>query len=263
MPQTVEKRRLWTRDEMILAFNLYLKIPFGKINKNNPKIIELANLIGRTNNSIALRLVNYASCDPILQSRGVVGMTAGRKLCKPYWDEFFNNREALLFESERILAEYEGTNIETKFAVDIKSIPKDFKGETKVREIKVRVNQNVFRQIVLANYNGKCALTNIDLPELLVASHIIPWSENESERLNPANGICLSSLFDKAFDSGLISFQNSGEIMFSQRLKSNVGKRYFTDYFEPVRGKCLTPPQKYELNPHFLEWHRDMVFDKK
>lgn len=258
-----QKGERWSREEMILVLNLYFKLPFMKCRASTPEVKHLSEITGISNNSIAIRLSNFASCDPFLQNRGIKGMNAHIKQCQPYWDEFFNNREALLFESERILAEYEGTNIETKFATDIGTIPKDFKGETKIREIKARVNQNAFRQIVLSNYNNKCALTNIDLPELLVASHIIPWSENESERLNPANGICLSSLFDKAFDSGLISFQNSGEIMFSQRLKSNVGKRYFTDYFEPVRGKCLTPPQKYELNPHFLEWHRDMVFDKK
>ena len=77
----------------------------------------------------------------------------------------------------------------------------------KVREVKTRVNQNVFRKIVLANYNGKCALTGIDISELLVACHIIPWSENEQERLNPENGICLSSLYDKAFDKGLIIYR--------------------------------------------------------
>ena len=71
--------------------------------------------------------------------------------------------------------------------------------------MKTRVNQNVFRQIVVANYSGKCAISGIDMPELLFASHIIPWSKNEEERLNPENGICLSALYDKAFDKGLIA----------------------------------------------------------
>ena len=69
------------------------------------------------------------------------------------------------------------------------TIPQDIVGETKLRQVKTRVNQNVFRQIVLANYEGKCALTGIDLSELLVASYIIPWADNEQERLNPENGI--------------------------------------------------------------------------
>lgn len=76
--------------------------------------------------------------------------------------------------------------------------------------------------------------TGIDLSELLVASHIIPWSENEQERLNPENGICLSSLYDKAFDKGLISFTNDKRVLFSFRLKENVGKEYYAKYFEPI-----------------------------
>ena len=61
----------WTREEMILAFNLYLKLPFGKINARNSEIIELAQIINRSPSSVALRLVNYASCDPLLESRGI------------------------------------------------------------------------------------------------------------------------------------------------------------------------------------------------
>ena len=67
-------KRLWTREEMILAFNLYLKLPFGKLHTRTPEIQELAQLINRSANSVALRLVNFASCDPQLQARGIKGM---------------------------------------------------------------------------------------------------------------------------------------------------------------------------------------------
>lgn len=256
------ERRLWTRDEMILAFNLYLKMPFGKISSRNPRVKELAELIGRTDNSVALRLVNYASCDPILQARGVSGMTGGKHVCQPYWDEFYNDREALVFESERILAKYQHTDIETKFQKELLDIPEGVTGETRVREVKTRVNQNVFRQIVLANYDEKCGLTGIDIPELLVANHIIPWKDNEENRLNPENGICLSSLYDKAFDQGLISFDNESTVLFSDRLEKNVGKDYYNKYFVTVKGKKLIVPRKYHPNSSFLEWHRDCVFNK-
>lgn len=118
-------------------------------------------------------------------------------------------------------------------------------------------------RIVLANYDGKCALTGIDLPELLVASHIIPWVDNEQERLNPENGICLSSLYDKAFDKGLISFSNDQRVLFSTRLKENVGKDYYAKYFEPISDVTLITPRKYLINPRFLEWHRDCIFNKQ
>ena len=255
-------RDLWTRDEMILVLNLYLKLPFGKMDSRNPDVIRLAGIIGRTPNAVALRLVNYASYDPILQQRGISGMGHGGKKCGEYWNEFINDRERLLYESERILAQCEGTTIEKKYEQEIRDIPQGIVGETKVREVKTRVNQSVFRQIVLANYDGKCALTGIDLSELLVASHIIPWADNVQERLNPENGICLSSLYDKAFDKGLISFTNDQHIIFSVRLKANVGKDYYAKYFEPVENAKLVIPRKYHINPQFLEWHRDCIFNK-
>lgn len=255
-------RDLWTRDEMILVLNLYLKLPFGKMDSRNPDVIRLAGIIGRTPNAVALRLVNYASYDPILQQRGISGMGHGGKKCGEYWNEFINDRERLLYESERILAQCEGTTIEKKYEQEIRDIPQGIVGETKVREFKTRVNQSVFRQIVLANYDGKCALTGIDLNELLVASHIIPWADNVQERLNPENGICLSSLYDKAFDKGLISFTNDQRVIFSVRLKANVGKDYYAKYFEPVENATLVTPRKYHINPQFLEWHRDCIFNK-
>lgn len=67
-------RNLWSRDEMILALNLYLKMPFGKMHKTNPEVIRVAKLIGRTPDAVAYRLVNYASCDSMLKQRGISGM---------------------------------------------------------------------------------------------------------------------------------------------------------------------------------------------
>ena len=255
-------RDLWTHDEMILVLNLYLKLPFSKMDRRNRDVIHLANIIGRTPNAVALRLVNYASYDPQLKQRGISGMTHGGKKCGEYWNEYTSDRERLLFESENILAQREGTTIEKKYEQEIRDIPQGITGETKIREVKTRVNQNVFRQIVLSNYDNRCALTGIDLSELLVASHIIPWSRNEQERLNPENGICLSSLYDKAFDKGLISFTDNKRVIFSTRLKENVGKEYYAKYFEPVENVMLVTPRKYHINPAFLEWHRDCIFNK-
>lgn len=172
-------KNLWTRDEMILVLNLYLKTPFGKMYAGNMEVIKIAHLIGRTPNAVALRLVNYAFYDPQLKQRGISGMSHGGKKCEEYWNEFANDPEKLLYESERILAQYEGTSVEKKFEKELRDIPPDIIGETKISQVKTRVNQNIFRQIILANYDYKCALSGIDIPELLVASHIIPWSENK------------------------------------------------------------------------------------
>ena len=252
----------WSREEMILVFNLYFKLPYGKLDHRTPEVKELARIMGRTDNTVAMRLNNFAACDPQLAARGISALGDHKKKCQPYWDEFYENREKLIFESEKILSEYQETNIETKFCKELEDIPKDIKGEVRLQEVKARVNQNFFRRMVLANYGEVCALSGIDISTLLVASHIIPWSKNEKERLNPENGICLSALYDKAFDKGLITFDNEGRTIFSEHLKENVGKEYYTRFFLPVESKKLSTPNKYMPNPIFLEWHRDMIFIK-
>ena len=253
-------KKLWSREELILAFNLYLKTPFGKMHSTNKEVIHLAHLIGRTPNSVALRLVNFASVDPVLKARGIKGMDGGKKVVKPIWDEFFNNQEELIFLSERILAEKENQTIETKFD-DLLFDIKDLKGDTKIREVKTRVNQNVFRQIVVANYSGKCAISGIDLPELLFASHIIPWSKNEEERLNPENGICLSALYDRAFDKGLIAVNEKYEILVSDKLRKKKDTEYYGKYFAPLESQSLILPQRYLPKKEFIQYHLDVVFN--
>lgn len=253
--------KLWTKDELIVVFNLYLKTPFGKIHTKTPEVIEMANLLGRTVNSIAIRLGNFAACDPYHQKRGVKGMVGGIKQCQPIWDEFFTNQEELIFLSEEFLAQKENQTIEVKFDELLFDI-KDLKGETKIREVKTRVNQNVFRQIVLSNYAGKCAITGIDIPELLFASHIIPWAKNENERLNPENGICLSALYDKAYDKGLIAINEKYQVLLSDKLKLKKNTEYFGRYFEKIENQPLIAPQKYFPKKEFIQYHLDKIFNK-
>ena len=253
---------LWSKDELILAFNLYLKLPFGKMHTRTPEIIDLANIMGRTVNSITIRLTNFASCDPYHQARGIKGMQGGRKQCQPIWDEFFQNKEALIFESERILATKENQTIETKFS-DLLFDISGLKGETKFREVKTRVNQNVFRQMVVANYSGKCAITGIDIPELLFASHIIPWAKNEEERLNPENGICLSALYDKAYDKGFIAINERFELLISSDLKKKSKHEYYPKYFSHLENEKIILPKKYLPNKEFLQFHLDEIFAKR
>lgn len=254
-------RRLWSREELVLAFNLYLKIEFGKTHTRNKKIIDFAALIGRTPSSVVMRLGNFASVDPYHQQRGIVGLKNGARQVQPIWDEFFADQETLLFESERILADFEHRQLDEKYE-DVLHDLKELKGVDKVRAIKTRVNQSVFRQIVLANYSYKCAITGIDIPTLLNASHIIPWSVNDKERLNPENGICLSPLYDKAFDVGLISFDQDYQVLFASKLKQKIAHEYYGKMFSPIEGVVLAAPVKYLPSKEFLEYHRDVIFNR-
>jgi putative restriction endonuclease len=253
------EKRLWTREELILALNLYLKLPFGKLHSSTPEIVQLAGLLGRTSGSVAMRLNNFAAVDPFHQQRGIIGLAGGKKQVEPIWNEFIHNKEDLLFESERILAEMENRTLEEKYSDALQDIQR-LKGEDKLREVKTRVNQNVFRQIVMANYSSKCAISGIDISEFLVASHILPWVKDEKERLNPENGICLSSLYDKAYDKGYIGIDEQYKVVLSTALKKKEKEAYYEPWFAHLSNMKITLPHKYLPAKSFLQYHIDVVF---
>jgi putative restriction endonuclease len=251
----------WTREELILAFNLYLKLPFGKMHKGNEEVKKLASILGRrTPDSVAMRLTNFASVDPYHQKRGIKGMSGGYKQVKPIWDEFSQNQEDLVFESERILAEYQHKTIEEAYP-EIEFDLKGLKGEVKMRLVKTRVNQSVFRQMVLKTYDNRCAISGIDLPELLVAGHIIPWAEDEHERLNPENGICLSNLYDRAYEKGLLCIDTDFKVLLSKRLKAEVKKDFYQQFFGRFEHQVIRVPKSYQPKKEFLIYRLDR-FDK-
>lgn len=251
---------LWTREELILAINLYCKLPFGKMHKTNADIIELATLIGRSPSSVALKLGNFASFDPTLKARGIKGAANASKLDKAIWDEFYNNWNEALLQSEELLAQKHHSTIEKFNEIEFENLPKD--GKEKERIIKTRVNQSLFRKVVLATYNNKCCITSLAQPELLIASHIVPWSKNESIRLNPMNGLCLNALHDKAFDSGLITIRPEDyTIVLSDRLKQKkMINAAFESNFIAYENKSILLPDKFLPQPEFLDWHLKNIF---
>ena len=237
-----------------MAFNLYLKLPFGKMHKGNPDVIKLASLLGRrTPDSVAMRLVNFANVDPYHQQRGIKGMGGGQKQVKPIWDEFINNQENLVFESEKILAEYKHRTIE-ELHPEIKFDLQSLQGEVRERLVKTRVNQSVFRQMVLKTYNNQCAISGICLPELLVAGHIIPWAENDKHRLNPENGICLSNLYDRAYERSLVCIDLDYKILISTRLKEESTKEFYQRFFGRFENQMILLPKEYRPRKEFLEY---------
>lgn len=247
------QRNNWTREELILTFNLYLKIPFGKFHHGNNEVIELASLIQRTPSAVAMRLSNFASIDPFHQQRGISGLRGGFAQVQPIWDEFNENKEELIFESEKILANIQETTIEKKYTTILEGT-ENLHGETKIREVKTRINQNVFRQIVLANYNSKCAVTGFNSLNFLIASHIIPWSVDKQNRLNPQNGILLNSLHDKAFENGFIAINKSYEILIcSEFLKSKDS--FVQNYFASYHNKKIHLPIRFLPDNSLLEKH--------
>jgi len=249
------KRRSWTRKELILTFNLYCKLPFGKLHSRNPDIIYLAEQIGRTANAVALKLVNFASLDPELKKRGIKGMSSCSKHDKLIFEEFNNNWDKLVLESELLLDSLETKKLEN---IELDTIIEKT-GEEKLTLVKTRVNQNFFRKMVLVNYDEKCALCSLNHTSLLMASHIVPWSQNKEHRLNPKNGLCLCAIHDKAFDRGLISFDENLTILFSNEI-TKIKEKSFVDYFGQFEGQELNVPKKFYPSLEFLEFHRENIF---
>jgi putative restriction endonuclease len=261
MTHKVRERRNWTREELILAINLYCKIPYGTFHNRNPKIIELAELINRTPDALAYKLSNFASFDPYHKARGVKGMQNTSKLDKIIWDEFTSNWDVLIFESENTLASKQKTTIEKKYKLKLEDI-ENKKGEHRTAEVKIRVNQDFFRKVILSIYSFKCAISGIDIPDLLIASHIIPWAKNEKERVNPHNGICLSPLYDRCFDRGYIGITPEYSLSISKELKANIHKDYFNRHFGEYENSKISLPDKFLPKPDFLDYHYQTIFKK-
>lgn len=251
-----EGQTLWTRDELILAVNLYCKLPFGKMHKGNPEIVALSNVIDRSSSAIARKLGNFASFDPTLKERGIKGLSNSGKLDAEIWNEFYNNWDEALIESEKLLAQAKHTTIENLNKIQIDDLPKE--GKEKERLVKVRVNQSIFRTMILATYNNKCCVTGIDNTDLLIASHIVPWSTDKKNRLNPMNGVCLNALHDRAFDKGLITISaDDYTIKISSKLKKKDKVESIDHNFINLEGRIILLPDKFMPSKEFLKIHNE------
>jgi putative restriction endonuclease len=247
-----EGQKPWTRDELVLAINLYCKLPFGRIHRNNPEIIKLASLIGRTPGSVSYKLVNFASMDPSLQSRGIKGASNASKLDREIWNEFYQNWDQLPYESEELRASFENSTIEKLNSIDENELPKE--GRERARVVRTRVNQSFFRSMVLSAYNNTCCITGLQNIELLVAGHIIPWSIDEKNRLNPRNGLAMNALHDRAFETGLMTITPEYKIKISGLLKQQKNPSVH-DYFLKYNGRDICLPRRFLPDVEFLRYH--------
>lgn len=131
-------------------------------------------------------------------------------------------------------------------------------GETEAEAVtRVRIGQDIFRGALMDYWNGACPLTGITDRELLRASHIIPWAEcsSDAQRLDVHNGLLLSSLWDAAFDAGLISFGDDGKPIASPVLSDIAAEELFLSTAPPL---SLTPAHRENLAWHRLRrWRAD------
>jgi putative restriction endonuclease len=253
----VSPRVNWSHEDHILAFNLYCKIPFGQIHHVNPRIIDLARLLGRTAGSVALKLSNFARLDPELRSRGIVGMSHGAKGEETVWNEFYRHPDDLAFESERLLAQRQGVSIEELAGISVDGLPRE--GREREAVVRIRVNQQFFRAAVLSAYDFRCCVTGLSVPEFLNASHILSWACSPEHRVDPRNGLCLNVLHDRAFDRGLMFIGDRNEVHFSDELRSkpaNKSEDRALEWILSFEGRNISVPRRFRPDPRFLRQHR-------
>jgi len=249
-------RRNWNRNELILAMNLYCQLPFGKFHNANPDVIELAKAIDRTPSSVSMKLCNLASLDPYHQQRGIKGLTSTSKLDNDVWGEFHSNWEQLAEESELLRVNL-GLSSAEKTELDIP----EFKGSTEeMKLVNVRLAQRFFRKTILACYESRCCVTGISIPSLLIASHVLPWSSYPKHRVDPRNGLCLNVLHDKAFDRGLITFDEQWRMLLSKELQEATTNKVLSQSFIPFEGRSIQLPEKFRPDSQCLEIHRSTIF---
>lgn len=254
----------WTREHTLIALNLYCKLPFGQFSSTNAIIVDVAARMGRNANSLAMKLCNLASLDPVQRARGVKGLEGASNQDREMWKEFQANLPVLGEQSEELLHDLfthdEEKEVDFLQRDKVRLVAPTGPTETQAT-VKVRRGQQFFRQSVITAYDVRCCISGINVPRLLVASHIKPWGKFPADRLNPRNGLCLSSLHDAAFDAGLITLDEKLNVILSKRLRSFFPQPALEQNFVSFEGKPIRFPEKLaEPDGDFLCYHRDKVF---
>ena len=257
------ERTGWTRDQQLVALRLYARTPFGRLHGRNPEIRELAPRIGRTADALAMKACNFASLDPAFRRTDRAGLSGASTADRALWAEFAADAEAIAAEAEAAYARLAeaapppppGTPPAAEAELEVPAGPWEREQLVRVRRV-----QGFFRAAVLTSYEHRCALTGLDLPELLTASHITPWSESIPRRADPTNGICLNALLDRAFDRGLFTFDDGLRVVVSQRWRGiEPGVAARLDLAD-LHGRPLSAPSRFEPDPEAVRFHRENVF---
>ena len=243
----------WTREEMILALDLYFRIPFGQIHKTNPDIIKLADFIGRSPSSVGMRLGNYAACDPAIIAAGLHGLDGGGDACREYWNEFSAHRgklrDAAIECRARIIEIDDNLGIVPSHVSEWDSFVDEL--------YNIR-----FQNIVKKNYQDRCAISGLNLPQCLVGCHIIPLDVDKDLAYKANNGICLNILYARPYMEGLIGIDPDYRIHFSSKLQAHCLDSGYHLYKRYEGKQLLLNSVIVKPDPHLLERHMDTIFLK-
>ena len=243
----------WTKEQTIVALNLYCNIPFNKATNNNPQIIKVAKLLGRSASSVKMKVGNFGSFDPELKKRGIVGLANASKLDKEIWEYYSDKWDLLAYDSYLIEQKLSSGTEKDKSIAEIDTFPIGIEQE---RIVRTRVNQQFFRNTVLASYNYSCCITGLSHNDLLEACHIVDWAIDEHNRTNPCNGLCLNPLFHKAYDCHYIGITPDYEIKVSDRLFDNKETpNNIRDFFMQYDNSKIILPNRFLPSKELLDIH--------
>ncbi len=259
VPIDIMATGLWTKEQIKLAFHLYCQLPYGRIHGRNPEIMALAKVIGRTADAVAMKMLNIASLDPAITNSGRAGLGNASTLDRAVWEEFHADWERLAVECQLLRQQLDNTAIDDSALENDVLIPDDFTGETRQVLTTQRIKQHFFRRAVLSSYRGRCCMSGLSDSRLLIASHIVPWSSDKANRLNPSNGLCLSAIHDRAFDKGLISLTEDWRVILSTELRQR-DDAFVKAVFFPIENQPIEMPEKFKPTGEFMNHHRAHIF---
>jgi putative restriction endonuclease len=133
-------------------------------------------------------------------------------------------------------------------------------GGTRETLVRARMNQGFFRTSVLAAYGMRCCITGLAIPQLLNASHIVPWSVDVKNRTNPRNGLCLNAIHDRAFDCGLLTVTPDLTVKLSPKLKGHAVDKAARDLLLRFENSPISTPRRFAPDENFLRYHNEKVF---
>lgn len=247
--------RPWTREEVLVAFNIYCRTPFGRLHARNPEMIRVAKSLGRTAGALAMKCCNLASFDPALQERGIKGLRKVAKVDREVWESFRDDPEQTGFKSEFEYSAAVGDVIRIADRVEWQ----DIEGLDRQALTKVRVNQQLFRSIVLTGYAHKCAICCLPIRQLLIAAHIVPWSIDKKNRMNPQNGICLCALHDRAYDAGIVHVDESYIVRLTDEVAQYRGDVSVQRFLLHYEGTRISLPERWLPEPALLRAHGELI----
>lgn len=235
--------------------NLYSRLTFGQLHARNYLIIATAAKMDRSPNSLAMKLCNLASFDPVVTRRGRVGLKGASQLDREVWNAFQADWEALGTESEERFTALMRTApaVEDEERWMLREGPTEM--ETTTRR---RLGQDFFRRTVLVSYNHRCCITSTPIPALLSASHIVAWSADRTQRLNPRNGLCLAKTQDAAFDRHLITLDEDLRVVLSKSIRDHFTSESVRMNFQPYEGKRIDLPHRFTPDAVLLNRHRHL-----